>query len=90
MARKKGSKNKPKEKKDIDVIEAPESVEGQPPEAKPWKPEPVATVEVPKPKEDVCQSKITPYISCLHKREMHYGGLKGHCNTSGCNCQEFK
>lgn len=27
---------------------------------------------------------------CEHAKDMHYGGIKGHCNTSNCECLEFK
>lgn len=27
---------------------------------------------------------------CDHEKKMHYGGVKGHCNTTNCSCLEFK
>lgn len=27
---------------------------------------------------------------CNHEHKMHYGGVKGHCNTPNCPCLEFK
>jgi len=70
--------SKRKELKDTPT--APESKEGHPP--KPFKAEPLILVEPPKEAEKVC--------SCEHKKAMHYGGAKGHCNTPGCPCLEFK
>lgn len=55
-----------------------------------WKPEPVVNVEPPKESEYICSAMMDPYTACGHKKAMHYGGLKGHCNISGCRCQEFK
>lgn len=28
--------------------------------------------------------------NCNHSIEMHYGGPKGWCNTSGCKCEEYR
>lgn len=27
--------------------------------------------------------------TCEHRKDMHYGGKKGWCNTSNCRCEEF-
>lgn len=58
-------------------------------EVKPWKPEPKID-SVPPEIDAYCENMTDPYTKCGHSRKMHYGGLKGHCNTSGCHCQEFK
>lgn len=29
-------------------------------------------------------------FECPHNKDMHYGGVKGHCNTPNCPCLEFK
>jgi hypothetical protein len=31
-----------------------------------------------------------PSCECGHPEETHYGGLRGHCNASGCACLEMK
>lgn len=49
---------------------------------------------VKKDKEDLIPSNNVPKgalcSECKHSKEMHYGGAKGHCNTGGCLCAEFK
>lgn len=84
MARPKGSKNKKRVEKKIKDTPpmGVETKEGCPPERQEWKPEPKVDVLPPKDSNKVC--------GCGHKKEVHYGGSKGHCNTSGCLCQEFK
>ena len=52
-------------------------------EAKKWVPQPdMGKIVEPLPLDKECV--------CLHKKETHYGGLRGWCNTHGCNCQAFK
>lgn len=44
-------------------------------------------------KEGVEEIKNVPrktFCECGHEKEMHYGGLKGHCNTKDCLCLEHK
>lgn len=88
MGRTKGSKNKVAEK-----AEEIKKTIHEPVPAKPrpvghsvaivndWKPTP--SVEVKPGQRDLCHS-------CDHRNTMHYEGEKGHCNTTGCHCLEFK
>lgn len=55
-----------------------------------WNPEPKIDVEAPKKELEECSQMTDPYTMCGHEKRMHYGGQKGHCNMSGCTCQEFK
>lgn len=62
---------------------------GKKEEVKSWKPEPKIDA-VPPEIDAYCETMVDPYTKCGHSRKMHYGGVNGHCNTSGCLCQEFK
>lgn len=86
----KQSTRKPTKKIKEDHPIADEVKEGTPPVAKPFRAQPLVMVEPPKESEAVCRSQVDPYTICNHRKAMHYGGQKGHCNTSGCLCQEFK
>lgn len=49
-----------------------------------WVPTPdMGDIKPPAEKEKSCGV-------CTHKKAVHYGSIKEWCNTSGCNCQEFK
>ncbi len=83
MARPKGSVNKKKQvkeeatkkvEKEIKAIEAAEEIKQAF-----GKLEPI----VPRETFQACKE-------CGHSNQMHYGGIKGHCNTPNCPCLEFK
>jgi len=81
---------KPKRSKEIkDTPLAPEATEGQPPAPRPFRAEPMILVQPPNEADAPCQRELGPYNKCGHTKAMHYGGAKGHCNTSGCVCLEF-
>lgn len=96
MGRVKGSKNKKREApKEVEKEEVkPRRLQGHPiaevSQAKEWKPEPKIDAEPPVDADELCQRQLTPYVKCYHKKATHYGGQKGHCNTSGCSCLEFQ
>lgn len=86
MARPKGSKNKKKEfigdggNSLPEVYVAPE-------------------VEIEKEADEIIEKvlvdkkvEVSPDAICLceHKKQMHYGGENGWCNTEGCSCQTFR
>jgi hypothetical protein len=75
--RPKGSKNKAKEEVKPVVVA----------------PKPIGhSVYIPTP--DMGDIKPPPegkkVCGCTHEKETHYGGARGHCNSSGCECLEFK
>ena len=91
MPRKKGVKNKPKDK-------TPEVT--TPPQAEPVAPTPTkphghsfTVKEEFDPKPDMGKIKppadSTKICRCLHQKAMHYGPSTDWCNTGGCQCQNF-
>lgn len=89
MSRPIGSKNKPKEVKEVDPVKFTSKSDIMPPvKVSPspveWKPAPDMGAIKPPPEGD----KTCGF--CVHKGALHYGSVKRWCNTGGCNCQEFK
>lgn len=87
MARKKGSKNKVKIKfaaSNVDKITP--FIGGK--DSYGVVDKPVETVDKQEDKTIVPCGTFCK--ECQHHERMHYGGLKGHCNTKDCACLEHK
>lgn len=83
MSRPKGSKNKPKE-----VVKVKEPVVDEIKNAAT-----ASLKEIFNPKPDMGPVKPPPVgeliCNCGHEKKLHFGGPRGWCNKTGCNCQGF-
>jgi len=88
MGRTKGSKNKQKSKfNPMPVKEFIKKVKAD-----------MEEIATPEEAEELAHhsvenSEIVPrgkLCKCGHEKELHYEGLKGHCNRNGCSCLEYE